>query len=70
MKSPLINPDSLSLTLDNVNDQLLAGNTISKTDAAETALWIAERQGLKRSYAGMFAPTEQDFRSGVKLFTG
>jgi len=70
MQSPFINPDSLSLTLDNVNDQLLAGNPLPQADATAVALWIAGRQGLPHSYAGMFAPTDQDFRDGVKLFTG
>ena len=36
----------------------------------EVAKWIAGRQGKSGSYAKMFAPTERDFKEGIRLFTG
>lgn len=35
----------------------------------EAVRWIVSRQGLPGSYAGMFAPTEDDLQ-GIRLFTG
>ena len=34
------------------------------------AIWLAGRQGLSGSYAGMFAPTSTDYAEGIRLFTG
>jgi hypothetical protein len=56
--------------LDAVNDALLHGATIPKKSRLEAAKWIAARQGLPGAYAGLFAPTEKDFRKGIRLFTG
>jgi hypothetical protein len=33
-------------------------------------LWIAERQGQRHSYCGLFAPTDADMAGPVTLFTG
>lgn len=66
----IVNPESLALTLDALNDALLVGLPLSKTDRRDAAAWIAARQGLPRSYRGMPAPTDADFANGVKLFTG
>jgi len=70
MNSTFVNPNSLALTLDNLNEAWLKGVSIPGADLDAVALWIAGRQGLPKSYSGMFAPTEQDYRDGVKLFTG
>ncbi len=66
----LINPFSLAETVDNISDTLFFGKKLTKAQRAEAARWIAGRQGLKGSYAKMFAPTELDFQQGAKLFTG
>ena len=66
----LVHPDSLGDTLDAVNAALFTGQKITKTARAEAAAWIADRQGLPGSYAGMFAPTEFDYAFGMLTFTG
>ena len=66
----LVNPRSLGATLDAVNDAFFNGRSLSKSQRAEAAKWIAGRQGLPGSYSGMFAPTGRDFSEGVRFFTG
>jgi hypothetical protein len=69
-KMELVNPHSLAETVDAINEAFFYGKPLSKADRDRTAKWIADRQGLPRSYAGMFAPTDLDYKNGVKLFTG
>jgi len=57
-------------TCNAVGDALFFYTSIPGTDARDAAEWIAGRQGLPGSYAGMFAPTERDMRNGIRLFTG
>jgi hypothetical protein len=66
----LIDTTSLAATLDAVNEALFLGQRVAKTKRAEAAKWIASRQGLPRSYAGMFAPTDRDYSEGARVFTG
>ncbi len=66
----LLKPDSLAETVDNLNEAFFYGRHIPAKDAGEVAKWIAGRQGLQRSYAGMPAPTDRDFDGEVRLFTG
>ncbi|HEY3250587.1 MAG TPA: hypothetical protein VGK25_05660 [Ignavibacteria bacterium] len=66
----LINSNSLSLTLDNFNQAYQSDKTISATDKKQLASWLASRQGIGRSYAGMVSPTEYDYKNGVTLYTG
>jgi len=66
----ILDPTSLVNTLDNVNQKLLVGESISEGKGLETARWIASRQGGKGSYRGMFAPTAHDFEGGIHVFTG
>ncbi len=66
----LIHPDSLGDTLDAVNAAIFEGSVLSNGICAETAEWIADRQGLPGSYAGMFAPTGYDYTFGAFTFTG
>jgi hypothetical protein len=66
----IINPNSLSITLDNINEIYFYGRKISASDKAKAAKWIASRRGLPRSYWNMFAPTEYDYNNGIRLFTG
>ena len=66
----IVDPNSLAATLDAVNEALFLGRPLSKAQREGAAKWIAARQGLPGSYAGMFAPTEKDAKEGIRLFTG
>ena len=66
----LVVEESLGRTIDNVAEALFFGRPIAAPDKKEAALFIAGRQGLPRSYAGMFAPTDLDFETGFRVFTG
>ncbi len=66
----LVESGSLAATVDNVNDSYFYGKEPSKAEREKAAKWIASRQGLRGSYAGMFAPTEKDFEQGMRVFTG
>lgn len=68
--SSLVYPSSLGDTLDAINDALFTGQPIPADQCAEAAAWIADRQGLPGAYAGMFAPTENDYAFGALTFTG
>ena len=61
---------SLAKTIDAVNEFLYLGKTIPHKEKAEVCNWIAGRQGMQGSYAGMFAPTDYDFKHGIRVFTG
>jgi len=66
----LVKPRSLAQTLDAVNDALFTGKKLTRQEQAGAAKWIAGRQGLPRSYGGMFAPTDYDFAHWPRLYTG
>lgn len=66
---PLVDPSSLALTLDAVTEALFFSRAIPRSERVEAATWIAGRQGLPGSYAGMFAPTKVDFGK-TRVFTG
>jgi hypothetical protein len=66
----LLSQRSLAETLDRVNEMLFFERRIPQAEARRVARWIGGRQGLPDSYADMFAPTERDFRVGIRLFTG
>ena len=66
----LLHENSLGKTLDAINDALFFEKQIPQEEARRTARWIAGRQGLPTSHAGMFAPTNEDYNEGVRLFTG
>lgn len=66
----IVDDASLSATLDAVNEALFFGRKLSQSERREAAVWIAGRRGLPGAYAGMFAPTEKDFREGATFFTG
>jgi len=66
----IVDPTSLALTVDALNEAFFSGRPLSKAEREQAAGWLAGRQGLPGSYAGMFAPTEQDRREGFRLFTG
>ena len=66
----LVDPTSLGVTLDRLNEALFFGRKIAKADKEEAARWLAARQGLPGSYAGMFGVTEKDAAEGATVFTG
>jgi hypothetical protein len=66
----LVHPQSLAATLDAVNEALFFRYALASAEIADAAQWIAGRQGLPGSYAGMFAPTAEDLTSGIRVFTG
>ena len=66
----LVHPQSLAQTLDSINHAIFEEVTIARAKRLDAAKFIASRQGLKRCYAGMFAPTDYDFNTGIRLFTG
>lgn len=66
----LVNLNSLAATLDAINEAFFYGHQLTKIQKLEAAKWIASRRGKPGSYAGMFAPTNSDFKKGIKVFTG
>lgn len=65
----IINTASLYKTLDNLNQIFLDNRVITSAERNKVSKWITERQGLKGSYANMFAPSVSDFKE-IILFTG
>ena len=65
-----MNTESLAKTLDAVNDALFYPLHLTEATCKELAVWIARRRGKPGSYAGMFAPTDEDLRNGVRVYTG
>jgi len=65
-----ISQHSLAETVDKVNEALFLGKEITKEEKKKIAGWLASRQGIKGSYSGMIAPTERDFKTGIRVFTG
>jgi hypothetical protein len=66
----LINKASLSQTVDAINAADFEGRRLTAAERAETARWIAGRQGLPGCYAGMFAGFPAERSKGIVLFTG
>ncbi|UCD19158.1 MAG: hypothetical protein JSU64_07000 [candidate division WOR-3 bacterium] len=66
----VIHANSLSATIDALNDAFFMGRSLSRGERTEAVRWISSRQGSKDSYRGMFAPTSLDYRRGIRLFTG
>lgn len=66
----LIYEDSLSDTLDAVNQVFFYGQPLLYAQREQAAGWIAGRIGQKGSYRGLPAPTPRDFSERAVLFTG
>ena len=66
----MVDPESLSATLDALNDAFFYDRFLWKPTRYEAAKWIAGRQGLPGAYANMFAPTAKEIKEGIRLFTG
>jgi hypothetical protein len=65
--SPLIFEESLSRTLDAVEEAMFESRAIEHGDRERVARWIGSRPP---GYAHMPGPTEHDYCEGVRLFTG
>ena len=66
----IVNPESLAATLDTLNQILFSGTNLTRADREPTAKWIANRQGLRFSYAGMPAPMDAECGAELRVFTG
>jgi hypothetical protein len=66
----ILDSNSLMNTIDNVNELFLADSSIPEEEGLAVASWIVSRKGEKGAYRGMFAPTQQDFEHGIRVFTG
>jgi hypothetical protein len=64
------NTESLAETVDAVNDTFFHERHLTQPIRKELARWIAQRRGKSGSYAGMFAPTDEDLRNGIRVYTG
>lgn len=66
----LVFDDSLTETLDAVNQVFFYGQPLLYAQREQAAGWIASRVGQKDAYNVLPAPTERDMSEGVVLFTG
>lgn len=66
----IFDDSSLVNTVHNVLHAELFSNEIPIKEKEKIARWTAKRLGIKGSYSGLFAPTEQDFKMKSTLFMG
>ena len=66
----LVFEDSLTDTLDAVNQVFFYGQPLLYAQREQAASWIAGRVGQKDAYHVLPAPTERDMSEGIVLFTG
>lgn len=66
----MIPTDSLSHTIDILNEAIFFDRPLSDQDKKQAADFILGRQYPSGPHAGLFAPTEKDFAESVFLFTG
>jgi len=66
----IVNPESMARTLDVLNEVFFSGTKLAKSDREPAAKWIANRQGLRFSYAGMPAPLDNECDRELHVFTG
>ena len=70
-KGRILDSDSLQETLWRLEEARYGFRSKSDANVSEALDWILSRQGLPESYRNrLFAPTEQDFRQGLRLLTG
>jgi hypothetical protein len=62
--------NSLASLVDSLENRRYFGRSIPHVELLAAEREIASRQGRSGSYAGMFAPTQLDFRRGIRVFTG
>lgn len=65
-----LNTGSLFQTIDNVSEALFFGFGISDKEKAGIVDFILNQQGKPRTYANTFAPTKNDLKRDLVLFTG
>ncbi len=65
-----LDPNSLFKTIDNVSEALLFGVEINEDEKNQIVDFIVSRQGKPLAYAEMFAPTDDDMKDNLILFTG
>lgn len=61
---------SLATTVDAVHHAYFLGHVLPDRQRQAGASWIAGRAAQHGSYEGMPAPTERDFATGCRVFTG
>lgn len=66
----LIDPASLSRTVDAVNAAVFDRRKLTSRERRKTAIWIAGRQGLPGAYGETFAGFPRERQQGIVLFTG
>lgn len=66
----LLAPESLQETVYRLEEVRQGFRTCSEEEIQEAVNWILERQGLKGSYRGLFAPTKKDLAEGLQTLTG
>jgi len=66
----VIREDSLSRTIDAVDEVAFDGRTLPAAERSRVARWIAARQGLPGAKSGSFAGFPAELREGVVAFTG
>lgn len=66
----LLNKSSLYKTVDNVNEALFYGKTISKKEAKEIIRWISGRLDTEYSYNHSYGLTKYDMNHPAYTFTG
>src|SRR5262245_71636 len=65
-----LHPQSLSATIDAVNEAFFFGETIPRAERREIASWIAARQAMPGAYGQLFAGFEVERTKGIRVFTG
>ncbi|MBS1517007.1 MAG: hypothetical protein JSS91_02880 [Bacteroidetes bacterium] len=66
----LLDKNSLSVTVDKINEVYFYGNDFSDYNVDETVKWILGRYNTEYSYRGSFGVTDKDMRSVLRTFTG
>ena len=69
-RATLVRQESLSQTLDAVEELAFENRTLSLDVRRFVARWIAARQGLPQAKSGTFAGFPSELRDGVVVFTG
>ncbi len=68
--SLLVDPKSLSMTVDAVNEAFFEGRRIPVGERKRASRWIAARHRLPGAYADTFAGFEDETTNGIVVFTG
>ena len=66
----LIDKNSLFRTIDNVSEAIFFNLEMNSEEKGEIADFIVNQQGKPYTYANTFAPTENDMKQDLVLFTG